>query len=300
VIIPVVSAVPNSSVATIVITQAASVTDMAFVEVRAQNGTTTSTYAVIFSSDAYIYKVGFETADLPFPKWTANNYIISTNFGTLPISNHATYPGAYAFRFIAAKPGGSTPYSGTLRTSMYPNSGIMSFWLYVQLSDGNEKMLIHKKAKGATDSVLVAELTSAQMVSAGWKEFTVEVNATDSTLITFTSVLTMDATSTSGGTRIWIDDLALKGAVSTRVNNYFEESPKVILYPNPVREKLTIDMNMAEYEEMEVYNSIGSKVMSQKIIDPKFDLDVNYLVKGLYFIKFKGKGILYTGKFIKQ
>jgi hypothetical protein len=297
-IIPVVSAVTNSAVANAVITQATSVTDMAFVEVTAQNGSTTLTYAIIFVTDPYIYKVGFETADLPFPKWAASNYIISTNFGTLPISNHATYPGAFAFRFIAPKPGGSAT-SGTLITSMYPNSGTIGFWLYVQLSDGNEKLLIHKKVKGATDSVLVAELTSAQMVSAGWKEFTLDINSSDSTSVTFTSVLTIDATSVSGGTRIWMDDLSLKGALSTRISKFDAGSPRVSLYPNPVLEQMTIDMNLADYEVMEVYNSLGSKVLTQKILDSRFDVNISNLIKGLYFVKFKGKGILYTTKFIK-
>jgi hypothetical protein len=297
---PVVTAVANSAVATLAVLDATSATDMAFVEVTAQDGNTISTYAVIFEIDAYIYKVGFETADLPFVGWTTDNTIISSNYTSvteIALSNHASYPGNYAFRFIAGKPTLPPSIPGSLKTSKYPNSGTLSFWLYVQKTDALESMLIHKKVNNA-DSVLIATLTSTQMESNGWKEFSVDINEPDSTAIIFTSVLTMDATTSSGGTRIWMDDLALRGRLNVGIKQ-LEKNPVVNLYPNPVREQMTIDMAQAKYETLDVYNLMGSKVLSQKINDSNFNLDVSTLSNGMYVIQFTGSNIIYKSRFVK-
>ncbi len=296
---PLVTVTTNSSVATAVVTQAQSMTDITFVEVTAQNGTTTLTYAILFEIDPYIYKIGFTKTgtgnnELPFIGWSTDNTIVSSNWGTLPIVNHGEFTGPEAFRFITGKSASVPPSSpGWMKTTKYPKSGILNFWLYVQASDGTEELLVHKKVRDA-DSVLVAKITSAEMVSANWKEFTYDINVTDSTAIIFTSVLTIDA-----ATRIWMDDLSLKGKITTGISQFNVTGPAVNLYPNPAHEHMTIDMNQAKYGVMDIYNSVGSKVLSYPIIDSNFDLDVRNLNEGVYLILFTGKDILYRTRFVK-
>jgi len=125
----VISAVANSLVATVSYSQPGSATSLGGVTVTAQNGTE-SQYAIFFSINPYIYTVGWETASLPFDGWSTENTIISTNFGTEPITNHGDFPGVYAFRFICGK-AASGSVSGSLTTSMYPKSGVLKFWLYM-------------------------------------------------------------------------------------------------------------------------------------------------------------------------
>ncbi|TFH39335.1 MAG: T9SS type A sorting domain-containing protein, partial [Bacteroidia bacterium] len=288
----VISAVANSLVATVSYSQPGSATSLGGVTVTAQNGTE-SQYAIFFSINPYIYTVGWETASLPFDGWSTENTIISTNFGTEPITNHGDFPGVYAFRFICGK-AASGSVSGSLTTSMYPKSGVLKFWLYVQLPDGNEGMTISKHVKGATDPVVVATLSAAEMASANWKEFSFNINETDSTRIIFTSSLTLDGT-----TSIWIDDVSLKGMVSTGIFGNRMDEANILIYPNPVSDYLNIQIFEQGFDNLEIYNLFGVRVHSRKITDSNISLDVSEYDKGIYIITFTGDNKRYSTRIIK-
>jgi hypothetical protein len=250
----------------------------------------------MYNEDAYIYTIGYEVTGndvVPFTSWKTRNTIVSTNYPAGTITNHGTYAGAAAFRFIAGK-SSSGSSAGWLKTGYYPSSGTLSFWIYIQTTDGTEELKVHKMKKGSADSVLIATFTSTQMATSAWKEFTVDINEKDSTSITLTSVLAIDA-----ATRIWMDDFALKGKVFTGIADLGTDSPAVSLYPNPTKEQITIDMNTAKYQTVEIYNVIGARVMNQKIANSIFNMDVRNLSVGIYFIKFTGINISYTTKFVK-
>lgn len=60
----------------------------------------------------------------------------------------------------------------------------------------------------------------------------------------------------------------------------------VLLYPNPVRETLTLNgINESEIEEIHVYSMLGKRVMSTNV--PEKELNLQSITKGSYIIKIK-------------
>ena len=60
---------------------------------------------------------------------------------------------------------------------------------------------------------------------------------------------------------------------------------QVVLYPNPAKEKLFINLNNVRAEELQVYSSIGSLITKQTNLEGRVELNTNYLSEGIYFVK---------------
>lgn len=76
---------------------------------------------------------------------------------------------------------------------------------------------------------------------------------------------------------------------------------RILIYPNPANDKVTIDVsdkgNMAEQLLCRLYSADGRKVLEQ-FIQPGSELDVSSLAKGYYTLKVEGKGISYSHKLV--
>jgi len=71
------------------------------------------------------------------------------------------------------------------------------------------------------------------------------------------------------------------------------------VYPNPAKDEITIDYLLEESASMEIYNSLGQKVMTEALLEGDAHIiDTSKLLNGIYFysIKQNGEAIL-TGKF---
>ena len=77
------------------------------------------------------------------------------------------------------------------------------------------------------------------------------------------------------------------------------KSKKLITYPNPVKNILTVDVpNGEKIVSLEVYNSVGQKV--GRFSDQK-EVSLNALKAGLYLVKvLTDKGSVLTSKIIKE
>jgi hypothetical protein len=87
---------------------------------------------------------------------------------------------------------------------------------------------------------------------------------------------------------------------------------ELILYPNPVTNKLAISNWQFAIESIEIYNVLGEKI--NKIVDSRqlsvaqqlstdnyqMTVDVSDLTEGIYFVALKTEKKIMTGKFIKQ
>jgi len=93
---------------------------------------------------------------------------------------------------------------------------------------------------------------------------------------------------TSMGWAVYLDNLLL---AAQDVN-----SEKIALYPNPVKDILTITGTKAD--RVEIYNFVGQKVISAKVNNGK--IDVSALAKGAYILKVNADGKAQTLKFIKE
>ena len=93
-----------------------------------------------------------------------------------------------------------------------------------------------------------------------------------------------------------VDDI---GTHSSILNVQSFEKSGFIVYPNPVTSKLFIK-NTFEYEisEISIFNAIGIKVFESN--QTSKDLDVQYLSKGIYFIKISTEKGIFATKFVKE
>lgn len=260
------------------------------VKVTSADGTNTQSYKIIFTVSDYIYRIGFElTGDgvMPLPGWRGGYTYTST---TIPMGNHGLFTGNAAMKFMRGQP----DKIGYLNTAKYIKSDTLSFWLAVSDPDGVEQLAVAKKVNGGV-SIPLDLITSATM-SGEWKLFTYPIQEDDSTEIILTPTLTAE-----GITRIWIDDLSLKGKKVSGLS--VPESKQVNLvsvYPNPTFGEMEIDLKENNFEFLTVYTAAGCKLSDMKIDRNTFSVDFGNLPTGFYIMTFTGDKKTATVRFVKK
>lgn len=74
--------------------------------------------------------------------------------------------------------------------------------------------------------------------------------------------------------------------------NTDEVSDKEIrIYPNPVTEKLVIEMSDMKFTKVTLVNAVGEIVFAQEINSGKAEIDMSNFPKGVYFLITNGKNI---------
>ena len=76
-------------------------------------------------------------------------------------------------------------------------------------------------------------------------------------------------------------------------------NPKLDIYPNPVRNNLTI-ANTDKNTKIEIYNQLGQLIHSSQSTDGNTIIDVNSLSNGFYTIRTIGNNVTGLAKFIKE
>ena len=287
---------PNNPSATVIITNPTNLRGYeadrtGTVKVTSQDGTVTKSYKIVFTVSDYIYKIGFvNTGDgvMPLPGWRGG-YTYTTNTVVPGGGNHGTFTGLAALKFMRGQP----DKIGYLTTAKYIKSDTLSFWLAIDQPDGVENLLVEKKVGGGV-SIMLDNITSSEMTGE-WQNFKYFIGEADSTQIIMTPTLTAE-----GLTRIWIDDLSLKGKKVSGLSIKETAADRLIaVYPNPVSDVLSIDLQKAGYSSLEVSDLTGRILIAKTIDNQIFSLDVLNLKKGVYFITFKEGNISYTRRFIK-
>lgn len=78
-----------------------------------------------------------------------------------------------------------------------------------------------------------------------------------------------------------------------------EREDFVKLYPNPVREQLTVESDRT-FNGVEIYNLMGVMVYSQKECSDKVEIPTGQLPTGIYFIRLTGDNSTVTKRFVKD
>lgn len=79
------------------------------------------------------------------------------------------------------------------------------------------------------------------------------------------------------------------------ISNTINENNRLLIYPNPVKEKLFFGNNsLKEHAKVEIFNALGNKI-KEETSNQKF-IELENLMPGFYLIKINNK----VGKFIKQ
>lgn len=81
------------------------------------------------------------------------------------------------------------------------------------------------------------------------------------------------------------------------INEKYHQS-KVVFYPNPVKNQLTIDLTgQSDFTYIEILNIFGEILIAQSTNDLTLIIDVSKLTDGIYFAKINN---VISGKFVKQ
>ncbi|MDF2435750.1 MAG: Microbial collagenase precursor [Bacteroidota bacterium] len=75
---------------------------------------------------------------------------------------------------------------------------------------------------------------------------------------------------------------------------------KIQIYPNPAVEKLTIDFDLTQDLEMNLYNIIGKLVIQKNLSSGRNDIDISSLPKGIYLIRISSDAHAFQRKLVIQ
>lgn len=129
------------------------------------------------------------------------------------------------------------------------------------------------------------------LVAGSWLQIDVPVN-----LATFTGFKEFGITSNLNN-KVWYDNLyAYKG---TALGTQKFETSSVKMYPNPVKNTLTIEANSA-IQRVSVYNILGQEVLKASPKTNSVILQTNELQKGVYMVTTDIDGKVSTSKVVKE
>ena len=83
--------------------------------------------------------------------------------------------------------------------------------------------------------------------------------------------------------------------------NDTKENEIIKIFPNPVQDKLNIEMKSKGERKMEVFNTLGQLVISTQLLSDKNEVDLQKLSGGIYFYRITNSNkILCTGRLVKE
>ena len=131
----------------------------------------------------------------------------------------------------------------------------------------------------------------------GWNSFDIALTEFVGLNLATVHQLKLEGAPTQGNTTVFFDNLYFyKGEILG--NKTFKDS-KINMYPNPVKNSLTIEANNY-ITKVAVFNSFGQEVLS--VIPDRYSttLQTNNLANGIYIVKATIDGKVATSKFVKK
>jgi hypothetical protein len=89
--------------------------------------------------------------------------------------------------------------------------------------------------------------------------------------------------------------------ISTGLPQYLTEND-VVIYPNPVADRLTVSLRTNEFNvtTMAVYDLNGKLILAQPVTDNQISVNANSFAPGHYFLRLSDGKSSYTTKFVKR
>jgi Secretion system C-terminal sorting domain len=126
-------------------------------------------------------------------------------------------------------------------------------------------------------------------------DFSTNLSKSNTKIVIFLDIA--KAATTAAGDTFLIDNLVF-GSLASLGTNKFETS-NVKMYPNPVKNTLTIEAN-SEIQRVSVYNILGQEVLKASPKSNSATLQTNELQKGVYMVTTEIDGKLSTSKVVKE
>jgi len=102
-----------------------------------------------------------------------------------------------------------------------------------------------------------------------------------------------------GSTEIWNFFNRYTLSSTTAIHDISKDEAEINVYPNPVEDKLTIDMN-TEIKTIEVFNLLGEQVLTREIYTAKAQLNIATLANGIYVLRINTPGFSLTRRIVKN
>lgn len=120
-------------------------------------------------------------------------------------------------------------------------------------------------------------------------------NIPDSATVIFLPSRTM--TSARQNSTLFVDDVALTGSVGLEETKHRE--PKVRVFPNPAREKITVSTTFHEAASVRIKDISGKELLFSPINDRGATFNISTLAPGMYFYEISDKkdNVLKCGRF---
>lgn len=101
-----------------------------------------------------------------------------------------------------------------------------------------------------------------------------------------------------GKTSVAIDDIKLTGVpfTGTGIHGFANSDLQIKLFPNPVKDKLSLEFEQNTIESLSIVNCLGQIVFTSN--EPKHEMDVSFLKNGVYFLNVQSKWAQKTFKLV--
>lgn len=86
--------------------------------------------------------------------------------------------------------------------------------------------------------------------------------------------------------------------VGIRDNLFSERS--ILIYPNPVTENLIIQSADHQKKYLSISNALGEEIIKSELLNPKSEIDVSKLARGIYIAEVRGEKSSVRKKFVKE
>ena len=95
-----------------------------------------------------------------------------------------------------------------------------------------------------------------------------------------------------------IDDINVTAPATTSINTI--KAADVIIYPNPAKELLTVNLNDAQQNKITVYDVVGKLVFQAETTTTQLNIDTKDFPQGVYLLQIQNESGITTKKIIKE
>jgi hypothetical protein len=152
------------------------------------------------------------------------------------------------------------------------------------------------KLQGGTDKQVSQNYTTPGVWQKLVFDFSADVSTNHNLIVIFLDITGTPSTTSSDDVFL-IDNIVLGSYAALGVAKF--ETSSVKMYPNPVRNTLTIDAN-SSIQKVSVYNILGQEVMTASPKSNSTTLQTSALQKGAYMVRTEIDGNIATNKIIKE
>lgn len=184
------------------------------------------------------------------------------------------------------------------------NSSLSNFGsYYCQISNGCNSVFTNTVSVNlppvnvSSSANLICSGQSVTLTATGATNYTWSTNSTNQSIIVTplsTTIYSITGTDNNGCSNT--ATLTQNVSVCTNLLSKQNEDVEISIFPNPFENFITVQVSQIEQKQLQVFNALGSLIISMNITKPKTLIDISDQKAGIYFIKLGST----TKKIIKE